>query len=142
MGLYNFIVAFPRIESFLHLPIPGIIKFRKSKAHLDSVVDRLIREHRAAAANGEHGQEGNTGADLLSMLLASTYEPTEAEAAAGKLPERMSDTQIRDEVLTIFLAGYETVANALTWTWYLLSQNPEIEAKLHAELDAVLGTGP
>ena len=51
----------------------------------------------------------------------------------------MSDTQVRDEVLTIFLAGYETVANALTWTWYLLSQNPEAEAKLHAELDAVLG---
>ena len=49
----------------------------------------------------------------------------------------MSDTQVRDEVLTIFLAGYETVANALTWTWYLLSQNPEAEAKLHAELDAV-----
>ena len=47
----------------------------------------------------------------------------------------MSDEQIRDEVLTIFLAGYETVANALTWTWYLLSQNPEVESKLHAELD-------
>jgi cytochrome P450 len=51
----------------------------------------------------------------------------------------MSDTQIRDEVLTIFLAGYETTANALAWTWYLLSQNPEAEAKLHAELDTVLG---
>jgi cytochrome P450 len=51
----------------------------------------------------------------------------------------MSDDQVRDEVLTIFLAGYETVANALTWTWYLLSQNPDVEAKLHAELDTVLG---
>jgi cytochrome P450 len=51
----------------------------------------------------------------------------------------MSDEQVRDEVLTIFLAGYETVANGLTWTWYLLSQAPEVEAKLHAELDAVLG---
>jgi cytochrome P450 len=51
----------------------------------------------------------------------------------------MSDEQVRDEVLTIFLAGYETVANALTWTWYLLSQNPEAEAKLHTELDTVLG---
>ncbi len=75
------------------------------------------------------------------MLLSSTYEPTDAEAAAGKQPERMSDAQVRDEVLTIFLAGYETVANALTWTWYLLSQNPEVEKKLHAELDAVLGIG-
>ncbi len=132
MHLYNFIVAFPRIESFLHLPIPGIVKFRKSKACLDAVVNRLIAQHRKSAVDK---------GDLLSMLLRSTYEPTEAEAAAGKQPERMTDSQVRDEVLTIFLAGYETVANALTWTWYLLSQNPEVEAKLHAELDTVLGTG-
>ncbi len=51
----------------------------------------------------------------------------------------MSDQQIRDEVLTLFLAGHETTANALTWTWYLLSQNPEAEAKLHKELVQVLG---
>jgi cytochrome P450 len=140
MHLYNFIVAFPRIESFLHLPIPGIVKFRRSKARLDAVVNRLIAEHRNAAARGEHGEE-KIGGDLLSMLLSSTYEPTDAETAAGKQPERMSDDQVRDEVLTIFLAGYETVANALTWTWYLLSQNPEVEAKLHTELDIVLGIG-
>jgi cytochrome P450 len=136
MDLYNFIVAFPRIESFLHLPIPGITKFRRSKARLDAVVDGLIHGHRAAAARGEPDK-----GDLLSMLLTSTYEPTDSETKTGSQPERMSDTQVRDEVLTIFLAGYETVANALTWTWYLLSQNPEVEAKLHAELDAVLGTG-
>jgi cytochrome P450 len=136
MHLYNFIVAFPSIESFLHLPIPGIVKFRRSKARLDAVVNRLIAKHREAAAIGEPDK-----GDLLSMLLSSAYEPTDAEAAAGKQPERMSDDQVRDEVLTIFLAGYETVANALTWTWYLLSQNPEVEAKLHAELDTVLGTG-
>jgi cytochrome P450 len=140
MGLYNFIVAFPSLENFIHLPIPGIMKFRRSKAHLDSVVDRIIQQHRAAAAGGETNHE-KVGGDLLSMLLASTYEPTQEELAAGQQPERMSDSQIRDEVLTIFLAGYETVANALTWTWYLLSQNSEIETKLHAELDAVLGTG-
>jgi cytochrome P450 len=160
MHLYNFIVAFPRIESFLHLPIPGIVKFRNAKARLDAIVNRLITEHRKSAVDK---------GDLLSMLLSSTYEPTDAEAlpystkglsvglqphesssaqkgalAPGSSteppqPERMSDDQIRDEVLTIFLAGYETVANALTWTWYLLSQNPEIEKKLHAELDTVLG---
>jgi len=50
----------------------------------------------------------------------------------------MSDKQLRDEVLTIFLAGYETAANALTWTWYLLSQNPQASAKLYAEVDRVL----
>jgi cytochrome P450 len=135
MHLYNFIVAFPRIESFLHLPIPGIIKFRKSKARLDAIVNRLITEHRQAAARGELG-EGRNGGDLLSMLLASKYEADDPALQTG-----MSDDQVRDEVLTIFLAGYETVANALTWTWYLLSQNPEVEARLHAELDAVLGTG-
>ena len=135
MDLYNFIVAFPKIESFLNLPIPGITKFRRSKARLDAVVDRLIREHRAATAGGQPDK-----GDLLSMLLASTYEPSDTAATSGQ-PEHMSDTQVRDEVLTIFLAGYETVANALTWTWYLLSQHPEVEAKLHAELDAVLGTG-
>ncbi len=51
----------------------------------------------------------------------------------------MSDKQVRDEALTLFLAGHETTANALTWTWYLLSQNPEVERRLHAEIDAVLG---
>jgi cytochrome P450 len=131
MGLYNFIVAFPSLENFIHLPIPGLIKFRKSKSHLDAVVNRLIAQHREAAARGEQDK-----GDLLSMLLASKYESDEPAAQTG-----MSDDQVRDEVLTIFLAGYETVANALTWTWYLLSQNPEVEAKLHAELDAVLGTG-
>jgi cytochrome P450 len=51
----------------------------------------------------------------------------------------MSDAQVRDEAITIFLAGHETTANALAWAWYLLSQNPEAEARLHAELDFVLG---
>ena len=50
----------------------------------------------------------------------------------------MSDQQIRDEALTLFLAGHETTANALTWTWYLLSQHPECEARMHAEIDQVL----
>jgi cytochrome P450 len=131
MHLYNFIVAFPRIESFLHLPIPGIVKFRKSKARLDAIVNRLITEHRKSAVDK---------GDLLSMLLASKYE-TDDPASPAHQQTGMSDDQVRDEVLTIFLAGYETVANALTWTWYLLSQNPEVEKKLHAELDTVLGTG-
>jgi len=132
MDLYNFIVAFPRIELFINLPIPGIMKFRRSKARLDAVVDRLIREHKAATAAGKPDP-----GDLLSMLLSSRDEQADAQ---GNFTG-MSDEQVRDEVLTIFLAGYETVANGLTWTWYLLSQNPDVEAKLHAELDAVLGQG-
>ena len=50
----------------------------------------------------------------------------------------MTDKQVRDEALTLFLAGHETTANALAWTWYLLSQNPEVEARFHAEIDRVL----
>ncbi len=141
MDLYNFIVAFPRLESFLHLPIPGVTKFRRSKQRLDRVVDRIIRRHRelreAAEARGDEGDRG----DLLSMLLSSRVEVLDAEGKPTGEIEHMTDTQVRDEVLTIFLAGYETTANALTWTWYLLSQNPEEEARLHAELDEVLGTG-
>jgi cytochrome P450 len=136
MDLYNFIVAFPRIEKFMAWPIPGIVAFRRSKARLDSVVDRLIREHRDAMARGV-ADDGS----LLTMLLGSHIEVLDAAGNPTGQTESMSDFQVRDEVLTIFLAGYETVANGLAWTWYLLSQNPEAEAKLHAELDAVLGTG-
>ncbi|RZU39689.1 cytochrome P450 [Edaphobacter modestus] len=128
MDLYNFLVAFPRMESVLHLPIPGVMKFRRSKARLDQVVNRLIAEHK---------REGVDKGDLLSMLISSRDE----QADASGHHTGMSDEQVRDEVLTIFLAGYETTANALAWTWYLLSQNPEAEAKLHAEVDHVLGTG-
>src|SRR6201985_1350761 len=128
MGLYNFIVAFPRLEDFLHLPIPKLIKFRQARARLDTIVNRLITDHRNA---------GVDKGDLLSMLLASRDEqPDTSGHHTG-----MSDEQIRDEVLTIFLAGYETGANGLTWTSYLLRQTPEAEAKLHAELDTVLGIG-
>jgi cytochrome P450 len=135
MDLYNFIVAFPRVELFLHWPIPGIVQFRRAKTRLDTVVDRLIREHREAMARGE----ADNG-DLLSMLLSSQVEILDESGNPTGQMESMSDDQVRDEVLTIFLAGYETVANGLTWTWYLLSQNPEAEARLHAELDAVLGS--
>jgi len=133
MDLYNFIVAFPKFESFLHLPIPGVTTFRRSKARLDRVVDRIIAEHRDATRAGAADR-----GDLLSMLLSSHVEVLdEAGKPTGEV-ETMTDEQVRDEALTIFLAGYETTANALTWTWYLLSQNPEAESKLHEELDSVL----
>lgn len=126
MEIYNFLVAFPRMEAVLNLPFPvpiaKINAFRRSRARLDEVVNRLIAEHRATKEDK---------GDLLSMLIASRDEDGSA----------LTDQQIRDEVLTIFLAGYETTANALAWTWYLLSQSPEAEAKLHAELDDVL-SGP
>lgn len=122
MQLYNFLIALPRAEAYLHWPVPGLMRFRRARARLDKVVQRMIAEHRA---------DGMDRGDLLSMLVASRDE--EADHSG------MTDEQLRDEVLTIFLAGYETVANALTWTWYLLAQNPAAEAKLHKEIDIVLG---
>jgi cytochrome P450 len=122
MKLYNFLIALPRAEDYLHLPIPGLMRFRRARKRLDEVVYRMIAEHRAT---------GVDRGDLLSMLLRARDEEQDNS--------EMSDEQIRDEVLTIFLAGYETVANALSWTWMLLGQNPEAEGKLHEELDRVLG---
>jgi cytochrome P450 len=87
---------------------------------IDSVVLRFIRERRA--------QEILDTGDLLSMLLLSEDENG----------QRMSEAQVRDEAVTLFSAGHETTSNALSWTFYLLSQNPEAEAKLHEELDRVL----
>ena len=62
------------------------------------------------------------------MILA-----TDEEGSGG-----LTDLQLRDEAMTIFLAGHETMANALTWTWYLLSQHPSVESKVHQEVDSVL----
>lgn len=132
MELYNFIVLMPRLESYLHWPLPGVTRFRRSRDRLNRVVDTIVRKRRDEIATG--GMDGRS--DVLSMLLASRYED---ENTGGRSSTGMTDQQIRDEVLTIFLAGYETVANALTWTWYCLSQNPEVESELNAELDRVLG---
>ena len=140
MGLYNFLVAFPALESVIHLPIPGVMKFRRSRNRLNRIVDRIISERRKEMEAGNDLTDVATQyrdrGDLLSMLLASRYEDENSVATS----EGMNNQQVRDEVLTIFLAGYETVANAMTWTWYCLSQNPDAETRLHDELDAVLGT--
>jgi cytochrome P450 len=122
MRIYNFLVALPRAEALLHLPIPGLMRFRRARQRLDAVVQRMIAARRT---------EFTDGGDLLSMLMSARDLENPNEG--------MSDEQLRDEIITIFLAGYETVANALTWTWYLLSQNPDAEARLHAEVDRVLG---
>jgi cytochrome P450 len=140
MGLYNFLVAFPRLESVLHWPIPGVMKFRRSRAKLDALVARMIASRRTLT-RAQLEQRG----DLLSMLMAARDEGENNSARAASTAASttaMSDVQVRDEVLTIFLAGYETVANALTWTWYLLSQNPEAAAKMYAEVDRILAGEP
>jgi cytochrome P450 len=108
------------------LPLPSVRRFERARDRLDQTVYRLIAERRASRRD--------TG-DLLSMLLLSQDEEGDSDQSYRGL----TDQQVRDEALTILLAGHETTANALTWAWYLLSQNPEAEAKLHAELDGVLG---
>jgi cytochrome P450 len=119
VDLFNFLLL-PFSEILEKLPIPHSIRFRRAKAKLDEIIYGFINERRAS---------GEDKGDLLSMLLLSQDE----ESGSG-----MSDVQVHDECLTLFMAGHETTANLLTWTWYLLSQNPEAERKLHEELDRAL----
>jgi cytochrome P450 len=102
------------------LPTRSNRRFREARRLLDDVIARLIAERQRTP--GAHG-------DLLTMLLEACDEN------GSKMPEQ----QVRDEAMTIFLAGHETTAQALSWAWYLLSEHPEIEARLHVELEASLG---
>jgi cytochrome P450 len=122
-------VLMPFGELIEKIPVLPINKgFQAAKNKLDSIVYSMIKEHRD---NESKGISSSKGGDLLYTLL----QAQDAETAIG----RMTDSQLRDEVMTIFLAGHETTANALTWTFYLLSQNPTVEAKLYEELCSVLG---
>jgi len=110
----------PFSEWLEKLPLPHTRRLKQARGTLDRIIFQFINERRAKAEDR---------GDLLSMLL---------EARDESDGNAMSDEQIRDEALTLFLAGHETTANALTWTWYLLSQNPEVESTLHKELNVVL----
>lgn len=101
------------------LPFPGLGRVRQAVRSLDETVFSIIQRH--------HAENGH-GNDLLSILMNVRDEDG----------SRMSDQHLRDEIMTFMLAGHETTALALTWTWYLLSQNPEAEQKLHDELKSVL----
>jgi cytochrome P450 len=116
------IAMLPGTELLEKLPLPAVRRFNAARDRLDRTIYRMIEERR---------KSGEDRGDLLSMLLMAT--DTEGDGTG------MDDRQLRDEALTIFLAGHETTANALTWTWYLLSQHPEVEQKVHAEVDSVLG---
>src|SRR5580692_8095593 len=118
MGLYNFLVMLPAAEWLVHVRPPGLAAFVRARKRIDAVVYRMIAAHRE-----RHSDRGS----LLDMMLAASPDDS---------PE--SEQSLRDQVITIFLAGYETVANALSWTWYLLSQNPECERRFHAEIDREL----
>ncbi len=113
-------MLFPALR---HLPTPGNLRYWRAVRRLDGIVNDIIHRRRA---------QGGEGDDLLSMLL-------EARDEDGS---RMTDRQLRDEVMTLILAGHETTALLLSWTWYLLARNPEAEAKLAEELRRVLGERP
>lgn len=110
------IFDFPQV-----VPTPANVRLRRARAVLDDVVLRLIAERR---------RSGEDAGDLLGMLMSARDEET---------GEGMTDAQLRDEVMTIFLAGHETTANALTWTLFLLSSHPDVVRRLRGELSDVLG---
>jgi cytochrome P450 len=112
-------------EQMVRIPpwVPTLknLRYRRAKRTLDELVQRIVSERR---------RSGDPGRDLLGLLLAARDEAT---------GEGMSDNDLRDEVMTLVLAGHETTANALTWTFYLLAKNPDVVAKLRAEVREVLG---
>ena len=103
-----------------NFPTPTTLRFRRAVRRLDEVIYGIMDERRSS---------GKDTGDLLSMLLHAQDEEG----------NRMSDEQLRDEVITLLLAGHETNALALSWAWYLLSRHPEVEARLLEELREVLG---
>jgi cytochrome P450 len=121
----------PLADLLERLPVPKLRRAREARARLDALIYRLIAERRASGR--DHG-------DLLSMLLDAQDDPATRsnDDVGGNQTPFMTDLQVRDEAMTIFLAGHETTANALTWTWYLLSGADRIRAELHAEVDRVL----
>jgi cytochrome P450 len=117
-----FLVRFARMVPIpVWLPTPRNLRLRRAVRQLDDIIYGFIRQRR---------QSGEDKGDLLSILLHARDEDDGS---------RMTDKQVRDEAMTLFLAGHETTALALSWTWYLLARHPEAEARLADEVRAVLG---
>ncbi|HEX2909769.1 MAG TPA: cytochrome P450 [Chloroflexia bacterium] len=125
----RFLLPVPLARLVNKLPLASNRKFKAAKLYLDTTMDALVRQRRA---------EGLERGDLLSLLLESAETENVQTGSEGKL----STSQIREELLTFFLAGHETTALALMWAWCLLSQHPAAEAKLHRELENELAGGP
>jgi cytochrome P450 len=101
------------------LPLPANRRFRRAAERLDKFIYKMIADRHARPTDQP---------DLLSVLVRMNE----------KSPKKMTDQKIRDQILTFFLAGHETIASALTWTWYLLAKNPDATEKLHVELRTIL----
>lgn len=110
---------------FHGLPLPSSRRFKAARAYLDDFMYGSIRERRESGAEGD---------DLLSMLLQTRYEDAESEGDGG-----MSDELMRDEAASLYIAGHDSTATTLAYAFHLLSRNPEVEQRFHAELDDVLG---
>jgi len=106
------------------LPMPGDSEYRQAVETMESVIDDIVTERRGTQDDAATGESPD---DLLSILLRAQERGEQ------------SDRQIRDEVMTILLAGHDTTALTLTYTWYLLSQHPDAERRIHAEVDEVVG---
>lgn len=121
-----YLSTLPLASLIQRLPLPSNLRFRESMARLDAAVAQIIQ--------GRRLNPGDRG-DLLSMLLAAQ------EQNADGTTQGMTGKQLRDEVMTLLLTGHDSTANVLTWTWYLISKHPEVEARLHEELSSVLNGG-
>jgi len=126
---FNFVVKLtersriPFMDHLLiRLPLRSNIRFKQAIQNLNVKIRDLIHERKS---------QGFKGDDVLSMLLKAQH--------ASDGTQQLSDQQIHDEMMTLLLAGHETISNALTWMWYLLSQHGQVEARLHEELESVLG---
>lgn len=119
MNVYHAMVLLPGVKYLIHLPLTPLNKFLKARKRLHATVNRMIAEHRQ--------KQSPDNPDLLGLMIAVQEQM------------KWSGADLRDQVVTVFLAGYETMAIALTWTWYLLSQNSDAREKMYAEIDAVLG---
>ena len=120
---FNQMVDFPN-----WVPTPTNLKLNKARKVLNDTMIKMIETRRAETNGHVNPNIEPKHLDMMSMLLDARYEDGSA----------MDDNLIMDELITLFVAGHETTSNALTWTCHLLSQNPEIQAQLHAELDNVL----
>ncbi|WP_336002443.1 cytochrome P450 [Halorientalis halophila] len=108
------------------VPMPGDAEFAAAVAELEEIIDGIVRQRRTELAEAD---DPDAPMDFLSILLRAREEGT------------VTDEQLRDEMMTMLLAGHDTTALTLTYTWYLLSEHPEVERRVHAELDEVLGDG-
>lgn len=123
LGMFNKMLM-PFADLLELLPLRSVRKAEEAREFLDATIYGMIEERR---------RSGEDRGDLLSLLLAASDDE-------DKTATRMTNRQVRDEAMTLFLAGHETTAVALTWACYLLSQHPDVERKLHEELAEVAGS--